>query len=332
MSEGHADPVELRKLRMARGFEFNQSINRLCSNGCLDSEAMNVVRERMEGGEEVFNSNLVRIVSQTGDRYFYDQINSINSLGIDDLLTLYRCQYPDPKIEKALLDLIYKFADQDAQPWRRYIAEAIRDVGSTDCLNVLTRIRSELERRVVVGRGFISTLDRIERFKMTASISFFELIDDAIEAVKERGIQMSEDTKQASDVVASTSALPERVYKRLVEAKAFQAEHPTISLSRLRIGAEAIAHTVCQTLEIKNNKTGKKLLLADFISLIRSDNRRVPDLLLKLLESIQAFGNSGSHDEGDEVYLVNEGIAGAAIIMYENLINICDSWLPTQKS
>lgn len=317
---------------MSRGAEFNQLINRLYSDGRLDSQALKVIKERTESGEEVFNSNLVRIVSQTGERYFYDRIQSINSLGVDDLLSLYRCRYPDSKIEKILLDLIYQFADQDSQPWRRYIAQAIRDVGSTSCLEVLTRIRSELERRVVVGKSFITTLDPVERIKMAASISFFELIDEAIEAVKERGVQMSEDMKQVSSVLASTSALPVRIYERHTEAKAFQIEHPTIALSRLRIGAEAIAYHICQTLEIKNNKTGKKLLLSDYISLIRSDNRRVPDLMLKLLESIQAFGNSGSHDEGDEIYLVNEGIAGAAIILYENLIAICESWLPSQSS
>lgn len=332
MSSARADPVELRALRMSQGFEFNRLIEKLLTDRRLDDDALSVVRERMNSGEEVFNYNLVKMVAQTGDGFFYDHIPSLKSLGVDDILILYRCGYPDPEIEKVLLDLIYKFADKDDQPSRRYIAEAMRDVGSTNCLEVLTRIRAELERRVVVGKGFIDTLDPIERIKMSASISFYELIDEAVEAVRERGFQMSDNAKQMNDGVASTPTLPERAYQRLDQAKKYQSEDPTISLNRLRIGAEAIAHTICQVLNIKNGKAGKKLLLSDYIQSIRSDNRRVPDLLLKLLEAIQAFGNSGSHDEGDEIYLVNEQIAGAAIILYENLIEICEDWLPTQGS
>jgi hypothetical protein len=332
MSRRKADPVDLRTLRMSRRYDFNKLISDLISDDKLDEDALSIVRERLEGGEEIFSGNLAKLVALTGDELFYDHIKSIKNLGTDDLLVLYRSQYPDPAIENILLDLLYQFSDQDAQPWRRYIAEAIRDVGSTACLDVLTRIRSELEQRVKVGKSFINTFDVLERIKMKSSISFFELIDEAIESVRERGVQMAEFATEREGDLPAPSSLPSRVYERLAEARKFQVDHPTISLSRLRVGAEAIALTVCQKMAIKNGKTGKKPLLSDYIAAMKSDNRRIPDLIFKLLESIQAFGNAGSHDEGDEVYLVNEQIAAAVIVLYENLVEICESWLPTQDS
>jgi hypothetical protein len=133
----------------------------------------------------------------SGTNFRLDQLFTDNRA----LLVLYGAQYPDPEIEEKLTETLYRVRENDADPLRREIAEAMGQVGSDKVLPVLEAISFELSPGLKVKQIFGESLEAISqepedfreklRLKLpgleaASRTKFLDAVSAAIAAIKAR--------------------------------------------------------------------------------------------------------------------------------------------------
>ena len=67
----------------------------------------------------------------------------------------------DPEIEKQLCERLYKIYSDDADPYRRFITEAMRDVGTVNVLPtleaILFQLRSTAQVKQIIGDALVKS-------------------------------------------------------------------------------------------------------------------------------------------------------------------------------
>jgi hypothetical protein len=85
-------------------------------------------------------------------------------------------------------------------------------------------------------------------------------------------------------------AVPERVRKRYLEAKAIKGRSPAAFANQIRRALEAVCH----------NRQATKGMLADKLKELAS-KREIPDKLAEMTFVLKDMGNIGSHDGDDDI-------------------------------
>ena len=120
--------------------EIDGSLKALLDRGEALVQAAEIVERRLDLGDYFLNDQLASLVAHTKSASLCAKVR--RQLFADDwaLLTLYKARYPEPAIEKTLCARFYEIAPNDAEPRRRSIVDAMRDVGSADVLPMLEAI------------------------------------------------------------------------------------------------------------------------------------------------------------------------------------------------
>jgi len=259
-----------------------------------------------------------------------------------DLVDLYRSGFPDPEIEMGLIDKLYKYADDDAQPRRRYIAEALRDLGSLEAIPTLEAILYDQVDTVAAKRAISQAVDAVNPDSMQSIMvnvefesrrQFVQLVLDTIAAIKQRGNTLVpapaqhertklEDIRSQPDVKNAVFEL-ERARKQLGE------NDPISAVVSLRRGAEALGKHLYRYLGMEaNSKPAKKMMFKDLMKPVKDSE--VPDVFKLCFEALQLFGNFTTHDQDDEHLYFNLRIAGAILVLYEEALDIYGSWIAAE--
>ena len=257
---------------------------------------MPVVSARIDAGDCVLNEPLALLIAQTRSSDLYEKVRDRLFPHDGALLTLYKGRYPDPEIEKELCKRLYSFAAKDGEPRRRYVLEAMHNVGSTALLPTLEALLFDLGPSVKVREAFGDSLGIVGALEAKSRIEFVRLVSLAIEDIKDRARTAPETTEPPGfqdDKVSEQVDQISRVARAKEQVKDFiDTKQPEAAIIYIRIGAEALAKDLYRRSGFeKNAKPARKMMLDELLQSIKGSN--APDMLKHLLQTFQLFGNFG---------------------------------------
>ena len=328
--------ANLQRLRRAKPTDLPKVFRELLDQKEGLSEAAEIIEERVASGNYVTIDSLARILAKVKRESLYALVKEQLFSDKWELVTLYRGQYPDQDIEKQLCELLYQRAYDNADPARRYIAEAIRDIGSTATLPVLEAILYDFTttkgtKNAIANALFCASDPNLESLLAgmvaKSQSEFVQLIAQAIKAVRERNSEqffpVENSTSHAARVDEELVCNAHRELKWAVEKVQVD---PTYTLVCLRRGAEAMGKHLYRHLGHEDKgKPAKKMMLEDLLKPIRDSD--APEIFKICIQALQPFGNYAAHDQDDQFSNVTPQVAEALVVLFREALTIYENWL-----
>jgi hypothetical protein len=179
----------LVRLQHASAPELDDTLQKLLNYPDALDQVMQIVGSRIDAGVYIRNESLASLILRTCFSHLYEKVRERLLKDHWTALTLYKSQYPDPEIEKKLCDRLYKIASDDAQPLRRCIVDAMREVGSEAVLPTLEAILFDLEPSAIIRP---SASDLLAGLEAKSRAEFLSSVALSIEDIKSRAASAAE--------------------------------------------------------------------------------------------------------------------------------------------
>jgi hypothetical protein len=147
----------LVKLEHTTSLELSDTIDELLSLSAPVDRIASIVEGRVDEGVYVISKTLATLLAQSHSQALYEKTRSKLKNDLWALLILYESKYPDVEIERFLIKELYAIASNDGEPRRRYIVNAMKQVGSEAVLPTLRAIAHNLEPGAKIGKLFGET-------------------------------------------------------------------------------------------------------------------------------------------------------------------------------
>lgn len=329
--------ADLQRLRRANARELSETLRGLLDRGEALDQAAEILEERVGSGVYIITDELARLLSKVKRVSLFDLVRDQLFQDPWALITLYRGKYPDQSIEQDLADLLYRKAEDDSDPARRAIAEAIRDVGTIATLPTLEAILYDLiptkgTKKAIANALFSASGPSLE--SLLAGVvadsrsSFVEVIVNAIEAVRSRdsdqGIAFADAERR--DTGFGNDRLVENAHTELERAAHKAHDDPIYALVCLRRGAEAMGKHLYRHLgHEKNGKPAKKMMLDDLLKPVKDSN--APEIFKICIQALQPFGNYAAHDQDDQFANLTPQVGQALVVIFREALRVYEDWL-----
>lgn len=316
----HAGPLEINEV-LGEILNFPEQLN----------SVVPILISKIKAGQYVLDDHLVSLLLQTSALGLYEQIQDQVLKNRWAVLNLYKGRYSDNKIEELLCKWLYEIASDDGNSLRRFIVDAMQEVGSVQVLPTLEALVFELMPSAKIRTIFSESLGGLGCLEATSRISFLQRVELAIDEIKRRNSAVSEEIVPECVVIEPIQTLGYDDSFDSSSAKFeddFDASSPIICVMLIRRNAEALAKNSYQRLGYeKNGKPAKKMMLDELIKPLRDGG--APDILIHLLQTLQLFGNFAAHDQGKQSSHLTKEIASALKILYEQAIKSHSAWHST---
>jgi hypothetical protein len=317
----------LGQLQHATGPELRDIIEEILKNPRSLDQVAKLVEAKVDAGIYVPDDPLASLISRSHSSSLYGKVRERLFKNDWALLKLYKGQYPDPEIENALCSRLYAVASNDGEPRRRYIVDAMKEVGSEAALPTLEAILFNLEPSAEIRQVFADALGSIGGLEASSRADFVRHVALAIDDIKTRSRFAPEtalsNTKAENAPKQIDEANDARRYQQ--RAQTWLDTDPEIAIVYVRKGAEAVAKDLYRRLGCEQNgKPARKMTLDDLLKPIQDS--AAPDVFKIILRTFQAFGNFASHDQGDQSLHLTKEIASALLALYDQALVIYASW------
>jgi hypothetical protein len=199
----------LGQLQHETGPELSDTIEEILKTSHSLDQVVNLVERKIETGAYVRDDPLTSLIIRSGSSKLYAKVRDRLFNNDWTLLALYRARYPDTEIENTLCGRLYAVASNDAEPRRRYIVDAMREVASEAVLPTLEAILFRLEPSAKVRKTFAASLGYVEALEASSRADFVKLVSLAIDEIRSR----------AGTAPTDTSFFPSEGIALLVEAR-----------------------------------------------------------------------------------------------------------------
>jgi hypothetical protein len=333
MSDQQKVNALLVRLEHVTSIELSDAIKELLSLSAPPDLVAKIVEGRVDEGVYVLSETLASLLATSHSKTLYEKVLKQVKDDVWSLLTLYKGKYPDIEIEKALIKKLYSAASNDADPLRRYIVSAMKEVGSEAILPTLQAIAHDLEPGAKVGKFFGNALGPIEGLAAQSRYSFLQDVLVAIDEIELRAKLNPPSGDLSLSVDKSEHGFDDtsNAYQNKVDAKKYLELAPGIVIFYVRKGAEALAKDLYRHLGLeKGGRPAKRMMLEELINQLKQVKKSsAPDLLQVFLQTFQAFGNFASHDQGNEEKHITKEIAEPIYNLYCQALILYTSWLKT---
>jgi hypothetical protein len=326
----------LMRLRHASDHALDDVLKEILEGGEGLVQAVAIVERRIDGGDYVVTQRLSALIAATRSHSLYARVRK--QLFADDwaLVELYRSGYPDADIEERLCERLYQTSADAAEPRRRYIAEAMRGVGTAAALPTLEailfdgkptaqvkQILADAALKAEPGGTQVPSKSWLLGAEASSRKTFLEAVALAIDAIRSRSAS-ADDSSAATPEDPSVAADIDNAELRRVQASRFSSS-PLIAVIMLRMGAEALCKDAYRLLGRETGgKPAKKMTMEDLLTQLK--NSEVPDVFKIAMQSMQSFGNFAAHDQDDEHKYLTVEIASALQVLYEQAKAIYVEW------
>jgi hypothetical protein len=338
--------ADLVRLEHADSLQLSEALKSLLDRGEALDRVVAILERKIDEGAYVLSDQLAALIGHTKSASLYAKTRE--QLFKDDwaLLSLYKKLYPDPDIEKHLATRLYEIASNDGEPRRRYIIDAMRDVGTTVVLPTLEAIlfdqATNLKVKQMIVQAFestgVSSIDAVlATFETGSRKNFLTSVIAARATIKERG---SAAAKNASTTTGQTQFEHEEIEQKAELQNAVSARErawhylegdPIVAVFFTRQGAEALGKHLYRFLgHEQGGKPAKKMTLEELLTPVR--NSDAPDIFKHSLQTIQLFGNFASHGQDDQSKYLNRNIAESLLKLYDEALKMYRTWLQDKKS
>jgi hypothetical protein len=298
----------------------------------LDQVAQ-IVERKIDAGTYVLGELLASLVLRTRSSRLYQKVRE--RLLRDDwtALTLYKGQYPDPEIEKTLCSTLYAVRSNDAEPRRRHIVDAMREVGSEATLPTLEAVLFDLKPSVQVREAFPDAFGLVDSMAAKSRISFVKLVALAIEDIRSRAASVPEAVSSGTPEHEPDERIDETDNARRngTMAQRFLDAEPEIAVMLIRRGAEALSKDLYRRLgHEKNGKPARKMTLEELLKPVKDSD--APEVFKILVQTFQLFGNFAAHDQDDQSKYFTKEMAAALYALYDQALSLYSAWSDNSKS
>jgi len=188
--------ADLVRLEHADTYHLGKILSSLLERGEAFDRVVEIIERKIDSGHYVVDDPLADVIGLTMSESVYVKTRQQLFRSYSALLRLFKSGYPDPEIEKTLCTRLYKIATDDAEPWRRFIAEALGEVGTEIALPTLEAILfdhapsvkvKQMIAQAVESAAVFSAEALLTKFEAGSRKSFIETVAKAISAIKGRG-------------------------------------------------------------------------------------------------------------------------------------------------
>src|SRR5208282_4354963 len=130
----------LLKLQNGKDLVPSQAAKRLLELGFSKQRLAELMLEAIQRMQFFHNEVLVEVVCGTTSKALYLAIKSQLFSDRQALLELHQWGYSDPAIEIHLCEILYGLTTNDVEPYRRLIAESLKNHGTQASLQTLNAI------------------------------------------------------------------------------------------------------------------------------------------------------------------------------------------------
>lgn len=325
----------LQRLQRVDPLGLSECIRELLERDEALDDAAEIIKDRLQSGDYVLTDDLVRLLIKVRDAHLYELAREQLFQDRWALLALYKGGFPDPAIEDQLVEILYKTAEDDAEPARRAIAEAICDKGTVATIPVLEAIIYDLAptqhtKKTIANALFDASgpnLDTLLAGIVAKSrIEFIHTINQALEAVRERNTEQVTSFVEGASASTRETKLVANAHRELERARDKVKSDPTYALVCLRRGAEAMGKHLYRNLGLEaKGKPATKMMLGDLLKPISDSD--APHVFKICIQALQPFGNYASHDQDDQFQDLTPMVADSLINLYDEALRIYEDWL-----
>jgi len=295
----------------ARELELGNAILEAANAGEDLRPIQDIIVRRLKDGTFLRSEPTAHVLAAGPNKSLWDLTWTDLKRDLWSVLVLYGAGYPKGEIETALCQGLYRTGEQDDEPRRRFIVEAMAKVGSSATLPTLTALLEKLTPRATTVRNFGESLSGMAAFKGKSAVSFVDLLIQAIAAIKARSCEPSSVDGSQSAGSDNDGVDKSRARQWLTKAHAYAESDPIGAVDNVRKGAEALAKSWCRALGKDQGKDLQKLTLEELTSNLAKGG--APGALVRLLKSCQPMGNFSAHDQDNEHHQITPEIASHLI-------------------
>lgn len=188
----------LGRLQYAKQPEFGDALEEFLGTTNAPDKAVEIVQKRLDDGICIRGDHLAQLIVRSCSSTLYSKVRDQLLKDHWAMLQLYKGRNPDPEIESNLCHTLHTIAPNDDAPLRRYIVEAMGDVGSEAALPALEAILFELEPSAKLQKMFSSALESslLGGIKVKSRSEFVKIVAQAIEAIEDR-VSFAQNTTMA---------------------------------------------------------------------------------------------------------------------------------------
>lgn len=325
----------LQRLRRIEPRDFSACLGMLFEKDEALEEAAEIIEHRVKSGAYVLTDDLARLLIKARRTTLYDLVKDQLFKDRWALISLYQGGYPDPAIEDELVELLYQKSEDDADPARRMIAEAIFEKGTVATIPVLEAILYDLAptqstKNAIANALFDASGPNLEallaRVVAKSRSEVVHTITQALKAVRERNSERSTFPVQTANSPHKEMELVSNAHRELEQARDRVQSDPTYVLVCLRRGAEAMGKHLYRYLghEAKG-KPAKRMMLGDLLKPISDSD--APEVFKICVQALQPFGNYAAHDQDDQFQYLTPQVAESLVNLFDEALTIYESWL-----
>jgi hypothetical protein len=230
--------ADLVRLEHADDSQVSEILSSLLERGEALDRVVEIIERKIDNGYYIVGDHLADLIGLTRSESVYAKTRQQLFKNDWALLRLFKSGYPDPEIEKTLCTRLYKIATDDAEPRRRYIAEALGEVGTEVALPTLEAILFDHAPSAQVKQLIAEAVESAAAFSREALLAkleagtrknFIESVTKAITAIKGRGSTFEENVSETRRQTPSARGGP----KELEAAQSSTKTEPPTPLSRI---------------------------------------------------------------------------------------------------
>lgn len=328
-------PIELQayklKIENSKGQILNDTLRQIVTLGEFPHELLPAVIDSLQKGEYILAQTLCDILNSTKSKDFYLLVQSKSLLNNWELVQLFKNGFPSPEIEEILCRELYKYFNDNAQPLRSAIVEAMAEHGSDKSDKLLNVIEYELSPTIIDHKYYLET--NPEDFLKEAELRSLEEFLKKVKIAKNR-IASRTDTSLAEIITVNndnesnsqndtTTSIYHRITTYKKRAHDYFNSDPQSSCNQARKAVEAICKElyISSGLESTNKRPADSFKEFDELIKILKNSKVIPSSILIHLDTIQRFGNFGSHDQGQDSIDFTPAMAEPCIKALDIVIN-----------
>ncbi|GCB02607.1 hypothetical protein PSUB009319_02380 [Ralstonia sp. SET104] len=316
----------------------SETISELIGTDSFDDEALRALLDAQESGKYTPNETLVLVVAKTCSSELYLHVKDQLKEDVWSLIGLLTADYPDPDVERIILEKLFNEASEIGNHRRVAMVEALAEHGSVESLATLREILHE-QVPLAQTKKFISaaingarTEENISTLLMhveaAAQRDFAEKLVHAIGLISERGksampVQSARPVQEQigpGDLVS----IDEDVVKRITEFKSrahyYRDKDSRASLQYARQAVECAWKAMCRSRGQSPEKTSLERATGGQLLAVLQTCGALPRDLELATKTINTFCNFTMHDQGEHENDLTPRLTKSVLLLVDEFV------------
>ncbi len=334
---GMATKRLLMNIRDGDALVRSTAIDESIRTECFDDDALRALIAAQEAGKYTLDKTLVQVLVKTRSAELYWNVKDKLKNDIWSLIELLKADYPDPDIERIIVDNLFSEAGTVGNPRRVAMVSALADYGSVESVSTLREILDE-QLPLAKTKQFISAAINkadtevdistlLSHVEAAAQREFVESLRDAIARISERGkrvLQANNFRPVREEIGPGDLASIDQDVRRITEFKGralyYRDTDSRASLQYARQAVECAWKAMCSNRGQFPEKTPLERATGGQLLGVLQKCGALPADLDLAAQMINKFCNFTMHDQGKHENDLSPRLTKSVLLLVEEFI------------